>query len=235
MNRSPHGGPEPLRQVPPEPVDIAPSEGKLGVLLPGLGAVATTFVAGVEAVRTGQGKPFGSLTQMGTIGSLTQAAASVTGEVLTASATPGRYYQTAFKDISNLVVNVSAVAQVEGTDYAILDAFEGIIQVLEGGEISEGDQLDVDYDHAEIAAPGLQTVRGGAAGVIEGRIRYIGDPTAGEVRNVDIWKVSLEPDSAIDLIGDDFGEWTLSAEILDDSENHPDAPFYEMLYTGEAR
>jgi len=67
MNRSPHGGPEPLRQVPPEPVDIAPSEGKLGVLLPGLGAVATTFVAGVEAVRTGQGKPFGSLTQMGTI------------------------------------------------------------------------------------------------------------------------------------------------------------------------
>jgi len=67
MNRIPHGGPEPLRQVPPQPVDIAPPAGKLGVLLPGLGAVATTFVAGVEAVRTGKGKPFGSLTQMGTI------------------------------------------------------------------------------------------------------------------------------------------------------------------------
>jgi len=48
-------------------VNIEPSEGKLGVLLPGLGAVATTFIAGVEAVKAGLGKPIGSLTQMGTI------------------------------------------------------------------------------------------------------------------------------------------------------------------------
>jgi len=48
-------------------VKIAPAEGKLGVLIPGMGAVATTFVAGVEAVRRGLGKPFGSLTQMATI------------------------------------------------------------------------------------------------------------------------------------------------------------------------
>ena len=41
--------------------------GKLGVLLPGLGAVATTFITGVEAIRKGIAKPFGSLTQMGTI------------------------------------------------------------------------------------------------------------------------------------------------------------------------
>ena len=41
--------------------------GKLGVLLPGLGAVATTFIAGVMAVRKGIARPFGSLTQMGTI------------------------------------------------------------------------------------------------------------------------------------------------------------------------
>jgi len=48
-------------------VKIAPAEGKLGVMLPGMGAVGTTFMAGVEAVRRGLGKPFGSLTQMGTI------------------------------------------------------------------------------------------------------------------------------------------------------------------------
>ena len=46
---------------------IESAEGKLGVLLVGLGAVATTFVAGVENVRRGQGKPVGSLSQMGTI------------------------------------------------------------------------------------------------------------------------------------------------------------------------
>src|SRR3954466_7180887 len=43
---------------------IAPAEGKLEVLLPGMGAVATTFIAGVEAARRGLGKPSGSLTQM---------------------------------------------------------------------------------------------------------------------------------------------------------------------------
>jgi myo-inositol-1-phosphate synthase len=47
--------------------DIAPAQGKLGVLLPGVGAVATTFIAGVEAIRRGISKPIGSLTQMGTI------------------------------------------------------------------------------------------------------------------------------------------------------------------------
>lgn len=48
--------------------NIAPPKGKLGVLLPGMsGAVSTTFVAGVEAIKAGIGKPIGSLTQMGTI------------------------------------------------------------------------------------------------------------------------------------------------------------------------
>ncbi|MSR35961.1 MAG: inositol-3-phosphate synthase [Gemmatimonadetes bacterium] len=46
---------------------IAPAQGKLGVLLPGFGAVATTFVAGVEAIRQGLAKPIGSVTQMQTI------------------------------------------------------------------------------------------------------------------------------------------------------------------------
>jgi myo-inositol-1-phosphate synthase len=49
------------------PVEIRPATGKLGVLMPGMGAVATTFMAGVEAIRRGRSKPIGSLTQMGTI------------------------------------------------------------------------------------------------------------------------------------------------------------------------
>ena len=46
---------------------IPPASGKLGVLLPGMGAVATTFIAGVEAVRRGISQPIGSLTQLGHI------------------------------------------------------------------------------------------------------------------------------------------------------------------------
>ena len=47
--------------------DIPAAKGKLGVLIPGMGAVGTTFIAGVEIIRRGLGKPIGSVTQMNTI------------------------------------------------------------------------------------------------------------------------------------------------------------------------
>jgi len=46
---------------------IKPATGKLGIMIPGMGAVATTLIAGVEAIRRGMAKPIGSTTQMGTI------------------------------------------------------------------------------------------------------------------------------------------------------------------------
>ena len=46
---------------------VAPATGRLGVLTVGLGAVASTLIAGVELAKRGLGEPFGSLTQMGTI------------------------------------------------------------------------------------------------------------------------------------------------------------------------
>jgi myo-inositol-1-phosphate synthase len=58
-----HGAPMALKKG----VGVKPAEGKLGILLPGMGAVATTFIAGVQAIRRGLGKPIGSLTQMGHI------------------------------------------------------------------------------------------------------------------------------------------------------------------------
>lgn len=50
----------------PKP-QIRPAEGRLGILTPGLGAVATTFMAGVESIRRGHSKPIGSITQTATI------------------------------------------------------------------------------------------------------------------------------------------------------------------------
>jgi myo-inositol-1-phosphate synthase len=47
--------------------NIAPANGKLGILIPGMGAVTSTFIAGVEAVKRNLGAPIGSLTQLGTI------------------------------------------------------------------------------------------------------------------------------------------------------------------------
>ena len=50
-----------------EAPQIKPADGKLGILIPGMGAVATTFIAGVEAIKAGIAKPIGSITQMNTI------------------------------------------------------------------------------------------------------------------------------------------------------------------------
>ena len=47
-----------------QPLDITPATGKLGVLTPGLGAVASTFISGVMAVRAGLAAPVGSVSQM---------------------------------------------------------------------------------------------------------------------------------------------------------------------------
>jgi myo-inositol-1-phosphate synthase len=47
-----------------DPMKIEAASGRLGVLLPGLGAVATTFIAGVEAVRRGSAEPIGSVSQL---------------------------------------------------------------------------------------------------------------------------------------------------------------------------
>jgi len=58
---------EPKDFVLTQPQPIAPASGRLGVLLVGLGAVASTLIAGVEHARRGTGGPIGSVTQMGTI------------------------------------------------------------------------------------------------------------------------------------------------------------------------
>ncbi len=50
-----------------QPMTVRPATGRLGILLPGMGAVSTTFIAGVEAIRQGLSAPIGSMTQMGTI------------------------------------------------------------------------------------------------------------------------------------------------------------------------
>ena len=50
-----------------ESATIKPHTGKLGIMIPGMGAVATTLIAGVEAIRRGMAKPIGSVSQMGTI------------------------------------------------------------------------------------------------------------------------------------------------------------------------
>ena len=64
MSTTPDALPQ-VGQTPPP--YFHPADGKLGILIPGMGAVTTTFIAGVEAIKRGIAKPIGSVTQLATI------------------------------------------------------------------------------------------------------------------------------------------------------------------------
>ena len=53
--------------------------------------------------------------------------------------------------------------------------------------------------------------------------------------DVQVWNCSIEPEGGLDLISDDFLEWTLNCEILDDSTNHPNEPYFLAVDRGDYR
>jgi hypothetical protein len=101
---------------------------------------------------------------------------------------------------------------------------KGVIHILEGGGAwTDGIQVDIDYTYA---ADTSTTIKGGDTGTIYGSIMFLGDPAAGPAMDVEVWNVSIEPEGGLDLIGDNFLEWTLNCEVLDDSTNHPTEPYF---------
>ena len=167
-----------------------------------------------------------ALVTMGSKGALSVTGSSVTGEVLATAAqfVEGAYYKTAFRDITSLVLTQGTTTLVEGTDYNIIDAETGLIEFIEGGaNLTAATQVDADYTYASASNT---TIRGGDTGDIYGSIFFVGDPAAGPAMDVEVWNVSIEPEGGLDLIGDDFLEWTLNCEILDDSANHPNEPYF---------
>jgi hypothetical protein len=56
------------------------------------------------------------------------------------------------------------------------------------------------------------------------------DPVDGQKIGCDIWRVNLNPNGQFGLITEDYGNWTLDGNILDDTANHPLSPFYEYTF-----
>jgi hypothetical protein len=191
----------------------------------------------VTAKRTGRltivGQEFAlknqALVMMATISALAQTGSTVTAEVLAtaAQAYEGGTYQTAFRGISSVTLKQSATSLVENDDYIIEDATLGLITILAGGgQWTDGVQIDADYTYATDNSP---TVRGGDTANIYGSLIFKGDPAAGPAVDVTAWNISIEPEGGLEFIGEDFLEYTLNAEILDDSVNHPNEPFFLLV------
>lgn len=159
-----------------------------------------------------------ALLVMGETGTLTQSNDTVTDEQVGPS-TPsyGVWYKLENRQVSSVVVEQGAQTLEVDTDYEV-DARTGRIRLIEGGPNVDLVTTTADYTAAEIT--GLPKVSIGSKSVLEGFMRFIGDPAAGGLFEVELWKVSLQPDGVMDLIGEDVANPSITGLVLDDSTNH---------------
>jgi hypothetical protein len=164
---------------------------------------------------------------------LATTAVTFTAEVLiTAAQAPtaiGRYFRLAHMNVDNVgtppALTSNSVALVAGTDYVVADPVAGIIYIPTGSSIST---FSVTCTYHTLVGSQDQ-VAGATVPFQHGHIVFVPDPVDGQKIGVDIWRVNLNPNGQLGLIADDYGNWTLDGNILDDTANHPNAPFY--LYT----
>lgn len=164
---------------------------------------------------------------------LTTAVATVTGEVL-ASATAtkkGRYFALLNRNVDNIgtapVLTNNSVTLVAGTDYIVVDPVEGLIYFPTSSAVAEGFAVTCTY-HTLVGSQ--DQVAGAVVPQVGGRLRFVPDPTDGQKIGVEAWRVNLYPSGQLGLIADDYGNWTLDGEILDDTSNHPQSPYYLQTF-----
>jgi hypothetical protein len=172
------------------------------------------------------------IAMLGTKSTLTVAADAITGETL-ASATAvkkGRYFATLIRNIDPATVVVNQSGQLtEGTDYVIMDPIEGIIYFPLDSGVDDATAVTIDYTPI---ATSYDQVAGATKPFVKGKLRFVPDPTDGQKIAVEWWRCNLTPNGKFELIKDDYGNWELEVMVLDDSENHPDSPYFTQTFTG---
>jgi hypothetical protein len=136
----------------------------------------------------------------------------------------GCFYDLGKRNIKSVAVKKSGgtPTYVVDEDYTV-DAVSGRIYIVPAGDITDGYDLEVTYSWDADTSP---VIRAGVSNVIEGFLRFIGDPACGPAYEVQVWKVSVTRDGAIGLISDDYANFTLKGKVLDDSVNHEDEPYF---------
>lgn len=166
--------------------------------------------------------------------SVATTATTITAELLiTAAQAPnaiGRFFRTVNKNIDAVgtppAVTSNAVALVAGTDYVLVDPVQGMIYIPAGSAVATHD-VTITY-HTLVGSQ--DHVAGATVPQVTGHILFVPDPVDGQKIGCDIWRVNLHPNGQIGLIADDYGNWTLDGNILDDTANHPTVPFYDYTF-----
>lgn len=177
-----------------------------------------------------------ALLLMGDESTLTQSAQTVT-EALTTSVKTGYYYRTSGRNISGVTISQGTVAWVLGTDYTVKDATGGLIYVKESASTAVTTATTATITYTQATAS-LQTILAGTKGKIEGKLLFIPDPTTGPQYDVECYWVSVFPSGDLNLVGEDFGEFTLSMSCLDDSAGayggSASNPYFRLINRGQA-
>jgi hypothetical protein len=178
-----------------------------------------------------------ALALMGDTGTLTQTSSAIAGEILTTSVIKGRFYKTAGRQLSAVVVNQGTATWTQSTDYVVYDAGAGIIQVkaTTGTAVTTATTATISYTRASLS---LDTVLGATKTKIEGKLLFVPDPTTGPQFDVEVYHVGVQPDGEVGLISEDFGEYSLNLAVFDDSGagygGSAASPFYRLIQRGTA-
>lgn len=174
---------------------------------------------------------------MGDVTTTSQTTGTATAEALTTNATKGRFYRTAKRGISTItslvqVAGTTTTTLTSGTDYSLYDGDAGIIQTLSGGAVTASATLQATYIYSTLS---LESIAGAKASKIEGTLIYLPDPATGPSWEITAWKVSFNPNGATGFITDDFGTWSVTGKVLDDSAGtyggSTTSPYYTAVQT----
>lgn len=165
-----------------------------------------------------------ALALMGDETSYSQAATPIVAEILSTAPVAGMHYRAAKRAMTSVVVKRGATTLVLDTDYRIISAEAGLIYLISG---AGSGNLTIDYTPTAITAQDM--VDAAESSVIEGELQFIGDPSAGPKWDVLVWKASISPDGGFGLISDDFAEFKITAEVLQDAVNHPTQPYFRAI------
>jgi hypothetical protein len=147
----------------------------------------------------------------------TQTADAVTAESLSSAAKKGAYYKLAYRNVSSLVVKQGTVTLVADTDYSVINSTLGLIRLLSTGAATEAAALTVDYAKAAITGTSQPQIAQFTKSEILGSLLFYGDSASGPSYDGQWFKCSVKPEGELPLIEDEFGEFTLTFDVLSDT------------------
>lgn len=149
----------------------------------------------------------------------------------------GRRIQLMGRQISLVTVTgpAGSPTYVQGTDYIIdttlRDDKIGRIFIPTTSTIVDGSDIEIDYTRAAIT---YTKIKAFAQSQVEGFLRFVSDNPAGGQQELQIWRVSLTPTGDTAMIGDDWSTLGFTGEILKDTVNHPDSPYFNIIMDQKA-